>query len=283
MDSATIAHVSEPHPIVPDPPFGSFMGLARHIAVAGVAGLFTGVVVGGMGGRLFMRIAGAAAPDRIEGFGTEAGFRVGEVTFGGSLALIIFIGLLSGVAGAALFLVFDAWMSWARWARGLVFGVLLFGLASATSDMMNPDNFDFTILGNSALLVALIFLLFLTFGVVMDRPVRFLDRRFPGVEGDTATSNGLYVALAVTGLLAVGAIVPILFTDGFCDCDPPLVASWSVVVAGLGTLIWWATSLMTSLPSSARHVGAFLGFSGLAGSLVFGLFRAITDAIEIIG
>ena len=79
--------------------------LVRHIALVGVAGLVTGFVVAGAGGRLLMRVAAIAGPDRAIGRLTESGFRVGEITLGGTLELVIFVGLFAGGIGAVIYLV----------------------------------------------------------------------------------------------------------------------------------------------------------------------------------
>jgi hypothetical protein len=270
--------------VVPQPQFGSWPGLARNIALSGIAGLFTGILVGGIGGRLFMRLAGAAAPDLAQGRGTEAGFRVGEVTFGGSLGLVIFIGIFTGVVGAIFYVVFSPWLSWARWWRGVLFGMVLFAIGSATSDIMNPDNIDFAILGNPELLVAAIFLLFMAFGVVMDAAFRFLDGRMPRVEGRDATITAPYVMIALIGLLAFFGVFPALFTrSALCGCDPPIAANLAMVVTGIGTLVWWAAALFSRAPAWASGVAAVLGYAGTMGVLLFGLLRAIGDASDIIG
>lgn len=87
---STSVQLSRPgRTVFPEPAFRTMFGLVRHIAIAGIAGLATGIVVGGGGGRLFMRAAGAAARDTAQGARTEAGFTVGEVTFGGTVALIL--------------------------------------------------------------------------------------------------------------------------------------------------------------------------------------------------
>lgn len=283
MDSVTATEARGFHWLVPEPPSNSFMGLARHIAGAGIAGLFTGVLVGGVGGRLFMRIAGAAAPDRVQGFGTEAGFTVGEVTFGGSLALVIFIGVFTGIAGAILYVVFTPWIAWAKHWRGALFGVVLFGVASATSDIMNPDNFDFSILENPVLLVSLIAFLFLSFGLAIDVAFRYLDERLPGSADNWGGVAPVYVTLTLLGLVALIPIVGSTVDDSICDCGPPVVASWSVVVAAIGTAMWWATALFGRLPGWSRAVAVAFGYTGLVGALLFGLARAAADAFEIIG
>jgi hypothetical protein len=268
--------------LVPEPSFASFAGLARHITLAGFAGVFTGILVGGIGGRLFMRLAGAAAPEIAQGRGTEAGFTVGEVTFGGSLALVLFIGIFTGIVGAILYAVFSPWIAWARRWRGVLFGVVLFAIGSATSDIMNPDNIDFRILENPVLLVVAIFLLFLAFGLVMDAAFRFLDQRMPSEQSSSGSVNVPYIVLALVGLLAFVAVLPVFFTDSLCDCNPPIVAALAMLLSGLGTLVWWATALFSVMPSWSRIVSAVLGYTGIAGVLVFGLLRAMSDAIEII-
>ena len=77
--------------------------LVHHIAVVGVAGLLTGLLVAGGGGRLLMRIAAIAGHDDATGHLTDSGFRVGETTLGGTLELVLFIGLFAGGIGAILY------------------------------------------------------------------------------------------------------------------------------------------------------------------------------------
>ena len=283
MESTAVIRTEGAGRLVPEPPFHTVVGLARQVAIAGLAGLFTGILVGGIGGRLFMRLAGAAASDAAQGRGTEAGFTVGEVTMDGTIELVIFIGLFTGIAGAILFVVFVPWLSWARRWRGFLFGIVLFGAASATSDIMNPDNIDFRILENPVLLVTAIFVLFLVFGLVMDSSFRFLDRRLPRTEDRSRAAAAPYVGLMLVGLFFLVPFLPLFFTEEACGCEPPLIASWSIVLAGLGTVLWWATALLSSMPSGSRRVAAALGYAGLAGVLAFGLFRAVSDAVEIIG
>jgi hypothetical protein len=270
--------------VLPDPAFRSVFGLVRHIAIGGIAGLATGIVVGGGGGRLFMRIAGAAARDTAQGATTEAGFRVGEVTFGGTVALVLFIGVLIGVVGAALYLIFRPWLASAgRW-RGVAFGGLLFAAGSATSDVMNPDNPDFFILGNSLLLVVLIAVLFVVFGVVLDAVFGFLDARLPGEEEGWRAVGVIYATVTGIGIILVAGLPFALFVgDSSCSCGPPVVASWSLAVAGVGTLAWWVTALVPMLPSWLRVGAAVVGYGGTLMVFVFGMLRAVSDAVDIVG
>jgi hypothetical protein len=231
-----------------------------------------------------MRIAGAAAGERGAGMQTEAGFTVGEITFGGTLALILFIGILTGVIGAAVYLVFRPWLAWAgRW-RGLVFGVVLFGFGSATSDMMNPDNIDFLILRNSALLVTLIFGLFLTFGVVVEAMFSYLDTRLPGNQGHSKGLTAVYAVFSVIGFLMVIAPGSAIFAGGeLCDCESPVVANLSFVVVSIATLVFWVGSIVKRPVSWVLNTSAVLGYIGTISVVTFGLMRAISDAADIIG
>jgi MFS family permease len=263
---------------VPRLPFDSFGGLVRHITAAGLSGLIAGVLVGGIGGRLFMRIAGAIASDIAQGRSTEAGFRVGEVTFGGSIELIVFLGIFSGLFGAVFYVALFPWLSSAgRW-RGLAFGVTLFGAVSATSDLMNPDNIDFFILKNEPILVGLMIILVVGFGLVLDASYRVIDRRLPVPDNDV---NLVYYLLSAVGLIFVGFAGLALFSDP-CSCDPPRGVAWSMVVVVAGTAALWLSVLLTSPPKWLGRASTVVGYLGTAGVLVFGLIRAFSDAADII-
>ncbi len=285
MDSATIRSPEASPEWVPRVQFASLFGLVRHITIGGFAGLVAGIVVGGLGSRLFMRIAGAAAGSDAAGRITEAGFRVGELTVGGSIALAVFIGIAAGMAGAVFYLALRPWL-WmlGRW-RGVGFGVVLFGLTSASSDVMNPDNPDFLILGNGILLVGLIVALYVAFGVAVDGAFGFLDRRIPGEEQGWKNIGVVYAGFAALGLVfAVPFALSVLFVgEGFCGCEPPVAASWSFVFVLVSSAALWITALVPRTPIAVRTLIGVAGYLGLAGVLFFGLVRAISDAIEIIG
>ncbi len=264
------------------PPFRTLWGLTRHTAGAGIAGVATGLVVGGVGGRLLMRAAGAAARDAAQGATTEAGFHVGEITFVGTLALVLFIGIFSGVAGAVYYLIFLRWLGWAgRW-RGLVFGVVLFGATSATSDMLNPDNPDFVILRNETLLVGLIVVLFLSFGVLIDWLFGVLNTRLPPAEARYDPARFLYASLTCFGLLLASPVPMLLFGRSSCDCQPPVIASAFVTAAAVATVLWWLTCLLPRPPRVLSRVAPLLGYLGVGGTVAFGLTRATSDIAAIV-
>ncbi len=263
----------------------SIASLKRHIATAGIAGVITGLVVGGLGGRLFMRIAGATAPDFAQGANTEAGNQVGEITFGGTLSVVFFFGLLSGVVGAVLYVMFRPWLHRAGPFRGVVFGILLFAVASATSDLLNPDNRDFLILQNELLNVSMIAALFLGFGVMIDRMFGVVDRRLPKSEDRDRLPRFLSADVSLGDLVGAAAVVAMIvvlqFTRVGCECDPPIAASAFLAIAALGTVLLWVAGIR-SRTGRASSMAQTLGFGGLAGALIFGLIRAVSDAVEVI-
>ena len=159
----------------------------------------------------------------------------------------------------------------------------MFAAASATSDVMNPDNVDFFILGNPVLLVVLIAALFLAFGFMIDAVFGFLDARLPG-EGEGWRAVGvIYATFGVIGLVLVSLLPFALFLgDSSCDCGPPVVASWSVAVAAAGTSAWWITALIPRSPRWLRLGAGIVGLGGTFGVLVFGLVRVVSDAADII-
>ncbi|MGI9666005.1 MAG: hypothetical protein ACR2N2_02730 [Acidimicrobiia bacterium] len=267
---------------IPAASFTSLFGMFRHVSAGAFSGLITGIVVGGFGGRVFMRIAGAAAGDRAQGSFTEAGFIVGEVTVGGTIALMLFIGIFVGVAASLFYLIFQPWLSWAGRFRGVVYGVMLFAIGSATSDMMNPDNIDFLILGNGGLLVALLFGLFVLFGVVQDALFRLADRTMPGEEEGWQNIGVLYVIIFMVGVVAGLPLIAGLFNpEGLCDCEPPWVANIGVFVAFLGTAMMWIVALRKG-SRQMYVVAAIVGYGGTIVALAGGLARAVSDARAII-
>ena len=57
-----------------------------------VAGGLAGLLVGGLGSRVAMRIAAFTARDVAQGLTTEAGATVGRITFEGTVFLVLFAG-----------------------------------------------------------------------------------------------------------------------------------------------------------------------------------------------
>ena len=76
----------------------------RQIAAIGCAAAVAGLLVGGVGGRLAMRYL-AATNEEDSGVTTDDGFVIGNITFGGSLALLASCFQLALVGGALFILI----------------------------------------------------------------------------------------------------------------------------------------------------------------------------------
>lgn len=262
-------------------PPGSVGELARHVVTVGLAGLVAGFLVGGLGGRLFMRIVASTASPLVQGATTEAGASIGEITAEGSVGLIMFVGVFSGMIGAFFFATFRPWLQWTGRYLGLAFGVVLIAVGSASSDMLNPDNPDFFLLGNGVFVVSLIFVLFLAFGVVITSAYRQLDKRLPGADRAPRVARTYIILGAIGFVLVFDGGLTVLFGSNVCGCEPPVVAGLFVVLVVMGTLLFWASGISTRF-AKMKSAARILGFLGLAGAAGFGLARAISDAITVI-
>lgn len=204
----------------------------RTLAVATTAGVVAGVLVPGLGGRLVMRILAATSGDGAQGQLTEANEVVGKITTGGTISIVIFVGLLGGLLAAAAFVLVRRWLPATAAPAGLVAGILLLGTIGV-SDAMSPDNVDFAILRPTWLAVTLIVVVALLFGVTftalaarLDSGIATLDRRPSSIAGHAS-------------------LVVLLF--------PPLVVGAAAYVAGRAALRGRLAPLLDS--STGRRVG----------------------------
>lgn len=238
------------------------VGLVRRVALGGLAGAIAGLLVLGVGGRIVMFISRLLHPEAL-GRITEGGNRIGEFTIGGTVELLIFAGLLSGLVGGVIWVLIKEWIP----KRAVVVG--LGGVALGGSFLIDGDNIDFFILeGPLPDLVLLLGLLFL-FGVVL--------YWFDGLLDDRTSDRPGTVGIVVYSLMvAVAAplIVPTFgnfFSEEFCFCsDPPIWTGVFLVAASLSTVTWWIQHLRgAEAPSQSLSIigRATLALAALAGSI----------------
>ncbi len=168
-----------------------FEPILRSLAVAIISGAAAGLIAGGVGSRVAMRIVAITARDADQGAITDAQATVGEITAGGTIVLIVFAGIFAGAFGGLLYAATRRWLADAGRLKGLTFGLLL--LAVFGSFVIESDNPDFRRFGSAELNVAMFAALFLLFGLLVAPLSDAVERWLPGLS---LTRGGVVAGVA---------------------------------------------------------------------------------------
>jgi len=157
-----------------------------------VSGAIAGVISGGVGSRVVMRIIALANPD-ADGVQTDSEATVGQITLDGTMTLLI-LGTIAGVMGGVVYLGVRRWLPVPTVWKGPAYGVLtLLTVGQLLFDRANPD---FQIFEPVLIVLALFSLLFLVNGLLVSG---LLGRFHP----EPAYPSSLRVSRVVTGVIAV--------------------------------------------------------------------------------
>ncbi len=251
------------------------VALIRRTFALGLAGVLAGFVVGGLGGRIAMRISAIAAGDRLQGVTTDAGFRVGEITLGGTIELVVFGGVLSGAAGVIVIGLSREWLP--KVLPGIVTGLFL--LAVTGSLIIEADSRDFLILDPALLNIVMFAGLIVLFGTVVVPLSEVIERRLARSE-NPSSAYGLLIPLLLGSLLAIPIFGSLLF-EGFCECDdPPVTMGVFFLLAAAATLLTWLREVRRGGPPRLWvRIG---GWVGVSGATLFGAVRLFEEIERIL-
>lgn len=242
----------------------SFRALGRHVGAASLAGIIAGVLVAGVLGRIAMRVSGFMSRPDLIGVETSNGNRVGEITFDGTLAIALFVGLPAGILGAALFASAEPWLRRFRPWNGVAFGVIL--LLAAGFIFIDPANFDFQRFGSAPVNIAMFAALFVAFGAL----TALLFDRFHGAIERTGTTVGALEVLAWLAAIAVIVLSVLLFTALAGQQDPVLLLVFAAITI-VPALVRW------------RGMPPAIAYAAFAIPLVFGAWRMLTGLTQMLG
>jgi hypothetical protein len=222
-----------------------------------VAWMASGILMAGAGGRIVMRVLALTSPDAA-GRLTEAQAHVGDITAGGSLALLLFGALPGAFLSAVLYALIHSWLPRGR-LGGALFGVVLLLLFSTTVDPLRSGNVDFDILGPGWLAALLFSVLVILHGMLVAAIAGWYSRRLPlrpsrpWLARSPLLAALVYVPVGI--VLAAGAVLVLVGTSLL-----PAAARWwssrSVTWAGRATLVLLAA---LAIPGCVAGVVSIVG------------------------
>ena len=249
--------------------------LARHVALLGLASGVSGVLIGGVGGRIVMRVTALAAGPEMVGRLTENGNRIGEFTIGGTLILIGFAAASGAIFGSVVVVGSEPWLRWMGALKGLGFG--LAALAAFHENLF--DSFDFLILEPATLNVGMFVGLFVAFGLTIPALYWLLDRKLP--EAAEHKQPG-YLILDALGLVALFLTVLFFTSPDFCLCEPTYEIGALLLVMTASTGIRYGSSVVNALPDWLTRTASFTGYGSLVLLLAIGLSRMVDQIQQIL-
>jgi len=218
----------------PAPEAGQFCRVVREIARGGLAGLITGTLMGGIGGRVAMRIS-SLIDMQERALRTENGALVGELTLEGTLGLVVFVGIFTGIGMAVIWVVVQRWLPSTGVARYAAAGVV--GVAMGGRFAIDGRNFDFRILDPAVGQATIFIVLAGITGAVVVRVDRWLERRLPRPTGMPLLG---YSAVSLLGIVIAVPFITLYFNREDCACvSPPRLVGSLLIVVGLLTLFSW--------------------------------------------
>ncbi len=251
-------------------------GFVRILAIGTVAGMVAGAVSGGIVGRLAMRLVALMAEPWQQGMATDNGNAVGEITFSGSLGLLVLTALI-GIAGGMLYVILRPWLPGTGLVRGAVFGGLL--LLSSGWLIMDPDNPDYRRFGDTEVNVLLFSAIYIVFGLIVAPLADRLDRRIPAPWPVRSHRLPIVLGSAVLVLLALPSLIVGI---GFLASPSGLLVG--VLVLGMRAIVpRWAGKFERPADLLLRPRVAVAAYAAVAIPVLIGATLTLRAIGEILG
>jgi hypothetical protein len=246
--------------------------IVRDIARGGLGGLAVGVIVGGIGGRVAMRLIALLVPGSTGAF-TENGNRIGDITLDGSIAVVFFGGLFAGIFVGTIWVVVSPWLPRALGRRVVAATLLAIGLG--TFGVIQGSNSDFIVLRFDPRVVLVLLALVGLVGASMAIVDDWLERRLPWPRSATSRSAGAYLAVTALGTFFAFGVVATFLAD---DLRPVGVA---LLLTGVATVSWWYLRFRGAArpPLVLRLVGS----GGVIAAAALGLFLELPEIRRALG
>ncbi|MET1133833.1 MAG: hypothetical protein ABWX60_10475 [Aeromicrobium sp.] len=212
------------------------LSAARRLAAASCVGAALGLLVGGIGGRLFMALLANLNPED-HGTITDDGFPMGEVTASGTFQLLV-TGAALGVLGAGIYLALGRLAPGPVWFRRAC--VVVGGTVMVGDSLVHSDGVDFTRLEPTWAAIALTLSVPFVFLLVMPPAVDWAVRDDSALLRSRWTWAGLvpwvFPLFPVTFLMVAGWFLARWAGPRWPVAGPWLARGVLVVVFAFGAL-----------------------------------------------
>lgn len=226
--------------------------VSERLWVLIVAGIPTGVLVAGAGGRLAMFLLRLSSPDSVVGVTSDDGFEIGRFTIGGTYNLLM-LGAVVGVIGAAAYRAVRPWLLGPTWFRRCT--VAAGSGAVVGSMLIHADGIDFRLLKPSWFAVGLFVALPALFGAVIAVVVDRVSAGAPSrgwrpwvLPALLVAAFPLTIVVVAIATLVLGIWVPVRHAVASIGGLPG--------AAGVGIRAVWLLLALSGLAALVNDVGA---------------------------
>lgn len=183
----------------------------RVVGVFVLSGMLSSAVVGGLGGRIVMRISGYLYERENPGvvvLTESSGEPVGQISLAGTINLVV-ESAFSGIAIGLLLLLVAPWLPRTRWRKAGAFSLI--ALAATGPLVINTDSRDMQLLGEPLLNIMMFAALIVSVGILTPTVFSWLNR-VTDARGSVVSRTGAAALRGVATLLGgLGLVIVLSF------------------------------------------------------------------------